>query len=116
LHECARERASEIGFESLHLVRLDAVATPGPLELEIGPDFYGEEPRGQSCLYAFAGSFVQFLIETQGMEAFRRLYLQTLMVPLQQNAGSPDRWENVYRHSLADLATQWKSAIDGTVK
>jgi hypothetical protein len=116
LHECARVRASEIGFEPLHLAQLDAVATPGPLELAIGPDFYGEEPRGQFCLYAFAGSFVQFLIETQGIEAFRKLYLQTPMVPLQQDAGSSGRWNDAYRRPLADLAVQWRSVIDGKVK
>jgi hypothetical protein len=116
LHECARERAGETGFEPLQFIQLDAVATPGPLELRIGPDFYGEEPRGQSCLYAFAGSFVQFLIETQGLAAFRRLYLQTPMVPLQQNAGSSGRWNDAYRRPLADLAAQWKSVIDGTAR
>jgi hypothetical protein len=121
LHDLARESmlamtprlvSDELqNFDHIALGRLDAIATPGPLELQVGGDFYGEEPRGQACLYALAGSFVQFLIETRGTQAFRKLYSQTPLVPLQQNAGASERWTEIYGRSLAHLEHEWKFVI-----
>jgi hypothetical protein len=35
----------------------------------------------------------------------------TPLVPFERDAGSPDRWIEVYGLSLADLEAQWKSLI-----
>ena len=82
LHALARERLQEMVPELAHedlrsldqvdLAALDAIATPSPLALQVGQDFYGEEPRGQAYLYPFAGSFVGFLIETRGTRKLSR--------------------------------------------
>jgi hypothetical protein len=93
------------------LSELDEIATPSPLTLKIGQDFYGEEPRGQARIYPIAGSFVQFLIETRGMEKFGALYSQTPLVSLVQTAGTPDRWCSIYGISLTELEQEWKSLI-----
>jgi len=121
LHDLARESMLAMAprlvsdelqnFDHIALGRLDAIATPGPLELQVGGDFYGEEPRGQARLYPLAGSFVQFLIETRGTQAFRKLYSQTPLVPLQQNAGASERWTKIYGRSLAQLEREWKFVI-----
>jgi hypothetical protein len=97
----------------IHLAELDQIATPSPLTLKIGQDFYGEEPRGQARIYPIAGSFVQFLIETRGMKKFRALYLQTPLVPLVQSGGTPDRWRSIYGISLTELEKEWKSLVAG---
>jgi hypothetical protein len=117
VHEHLREMVPEFlrgdpgSLEQIHLGELDKIATPGPLVLSVGQDFYGEEPRGQARIYPIAGSFVQFLIETRGLEKFREIYLQTPLVPLAQDAGLPDRWQNVYNVSLASLEYEWKTFI-----
>jgi hypothetical protein len=126
LHEAAREsmlaiaprfaRGNPKGLDNTVLANLDAIATPGPLELQVGSDFYGEEPRGQARIYPIAGSFAQFLVESRGMTAFRALYLQTPLMPLQQNAGSPGRWKDIYGLSLVDLEGEWKSLISDSVE
>lgn len=121
LHELVRELLKEMvpGFvrgdpaslAPIRLAALDQIATPNPLTLKVGNDFYGEEPRGQAHIYPIAGSFVQFLIEAHGLETFRALYERTPLVPLQQAAGSLDRWIDAYGLSLADLGDEWKSLI-----
>jgi hypothetical protein len=126
LHDCAHERLRDMllglpwsnatDLEPLHVAELDEIATPGPLTLKVGSDLYSEEPRGQSHIYPIAGSFIQFLIELRGIDSFRKLYDRTPLVPLQQNAGPPDRWIDVYEVSLADLESEWKSLIVGKVK
>jgi hypothetical protein len=98
-------------LDYVHLADLDEIATPSPLTLKVGQDFYGEEPRGQAHIYPLAGSFVQFLIETRGMEKFRALYLRTPLVPLVQSAGTLERWPGIYGLSLRDLETEWKAFI-----
>jgi hypothetical protein len=123
LHALVRERIIEMvpefssgdrqSLACIHLADLDEVATPSPLTLKVKQELYGEEPRGQACIYPIAGSFVQFLIETRGMEEFRKLYLQTPLVPFVQNAGMPDRWRSVYGSPLAGLEEEWKSLIAG---
>lgn len=99
------------GLELIRLTDLDKIATPNPLSLRIGQDFYGEDPRGQARIYPLAGSFVQFLIESRGSDAFHKIYMRTPLVPLQQNPGTPDRWTDVYGHSLVRLEDEWKSLI-----
>jgi hypothetical protein len=101
------------GLDKIRIAGLDEIATPAPLELEVGEDFYGEGPRGQAHLYPVAGSFIQFLIDAHGMERFRTLYMRTPLVPLQQNAGPPARWMDVYGVSLAALEAEWKTLIAG---
>lgn len=123
LHELVRERMQEMmpefsrgdpqSLDRLRLTELDEIATPSPLALRIGQDFYGEEPRGQARVYPIAGSFVQFMIETRGIERFRALYRLTPFVPLAQNAGGSDRWLGPYGLSLGDLESEWKSLIVG---
>jgi hypothetical protein len=121
LHDRARELLQEMmpGFldgdpkslEQLRLCELDEIATPNPLTLRVGQEFYGEEPRGQARIYSIAGSFVQFLMETRGAEKLGALYEQTPLLPFARNAGASDRWRNVYDFSLADLEEEWKSMI-----
>jgi hypothetical protein len=124
LHELVRERLHEMvpelvpgdlqSLRQIRLAELDAIATPSPLTLKVGQDFYGEEPRGQARIYPIAGSFVRFLVETRGMEKFRRLYERTPLAPLAQDAGSPERWRDVYGASLAALELEWESLILNT--
>jgi hypothetical protein len=121
LHELARQRLREMApriksgdpgsLDDVRLSELDKVATPAPLELRVGADFYGEEPRGQTCIYALAGSFIAFLIETRGLERFRALFERTPLVPRARNGGSPGRWTEVYGQSLADLELEWKTLM-----
>jgi hypothetical protein len=124
LHDLAREILSDIvpefhrdrlnGVENLaplHLADLDVIATPNPLTLTVGPNFYGEEARGQRVVYALAGSFATFLIATHGVAKFRELFLRTPLRPQACDAGAPGRWFDVYRFSLAELEIEWKSMI-----
>jgi len=116
-HEVLRELVPEFApgeherLDVVHLTEIDAIATPEPLTLRIGALVLGEEPRGQGCIYPLAGSFIRFLIEAHGLEQFRALYALTPLVPLAQNAGSPDRWRSVYRCALAELEREWKAMI-----
>jgi hypothetical protein len=98
-------------FDWIELSQLERIATPNPLEMRVGPDFYGEEARGQGHLYPLAGSFVQYLVETYGMEKFRALYARTPLIPSQSDAGTPNRWTDAYGLSFEDLAGCWKSFL-----
>jgi hypothetical protein len=124
LHDLAREILADIvpefhrdrlnGVENLaplHLADLDAIATPNPLTLTVGANFYGEEPRGQRVVYAIAGSFATFLIATHGLAKFRELFVRTPLRPQACDAGAPGRWSDVYGFSLAELEAEWKSMI-----
>ena len=71
--------------------------------------------RGQAHLYAVAGSFVQFLIESRGLAEFRKVYEQTPMVPLQKKAGARRAdGAAIYGHSLGELSDEWKVHIART--
>jgi hypothetical protein len=97
-------------LEGLDLARLDALATPSRLRLtQAGID--GEQHLGAAFTYPIAGSFLQFLIDTRGMDAFRELYTLTPFVPHVQSAGSPERWLGIYGVSLGGLEAEWKSII-----
>jgi hypothetical protein len=121
LHECVREQFLEMApafsrgdnqaLEQVHLAELDAIATPSRLMLRVGHEVDGEERRGPAFTYPIAGSFVQFLIETRGMEMFRALYEQTPFKPLTQEAGWSDRWLDVLNVVLAEIEDEWKSMI-----
>jgi hypothetical protein len=121
MHQVARELLREMvpefasgnsdSLEKIHLSDLDKIATPSPLRLRVGRVLYENTPVGQAHLYPLAGSFVQFLIEAHGTDKFRALFVRTPLVPFERNAGSPDRWPDVYGFSLADLELQWKSMI-----
>jgi hypothetical protein len=100
-----------LGLRQIHLAELDGIATPSPLTLRVGDEIYGDDQRGQAFVYPIAGSFIQFLIETRGIESFRSLYAQTPLIPLGRNAGSLDRWPDVYCMTLAELENEWKSMI-----
>jgi hypothetical protein len=123
LHEVARELLREMvpeftpgqpeSLQKIHLVDLDTIATPSPLRLRVGRVLYDNTPVGQAHLYPIAGSFTQFLIETHGISAFRQLYERTPLIPLERNAGFPERWRDVYSLSLGDLELQWRSIVIG---
>ena len=121
LHDNVRERLVEIApavvcgekqnLELIHLAELDTIATPSPLTLRVGHDVFGEDKRGQAFIYPIVGSFVQFLVETRGVHMFRAVYLRTPLVPLMQNAGSPERWMDVYGVPFKELEREWKAMI-----
>jgi hypothetical protein len=67
---------------------------------------FGEPLHG-----VISGSFVQFLIETRGIDRFRSLYAQTPLIPLAGNVGSLDSWPDVYYVTLAELEYEWKSMV-----
>jgi hypothetical protein len=121
LHVVTREILQQLvsEFEAAHpgsfdppcLTELDVIATPAPLALHLGSNFYGEEPRGQGRIYPLVGSFTQFLVATRGLELFHSIYSQTPLVAHRQSAGPAERWLSVYGCSLADLEQEWKSKI-----
>jgi hypothetical protein len=95
-----------ICLEQVRLPDLDAIATPSRLALRIG-----EKEVGPTLTYPIAGSFVQFLIESHGIEKFRALYEETPFKPLARSAGAPERWMKAYYGALTDLEAEWKSTI-----
>jgi hypothetical protein len=121
LHQMMRDMTCSKGslanaLDLISLVRFDRLATPDMLTMRIG-----RAPNTNSAqLYPITGSFVQFLIENlplpetpqSRMDKFRRLYLQTPLIPFEREPGPPDRWESVYGRSLAFLEAQWKSFIE----
>jgi hypothetical protein len=112
LPEFRRDRLNSVAsLRPLHIGDLDVIATPSPLTLTIGPNVFGEGARGQRAVYALAGSFAAFLIETRGILRFRALYLHTPLRPQFCDAGVPDRWLNAYGLSLAELELEWKAMI-----
>lgn len=120
LHLLARERLCAISADisaaacrdpTLIITDLDRVATPSPLVLTIRGTSYGQNASGQGALYLVAGSFVQYLVETRGLERFRVLYVETPMVPGTQVAGSAKRWHDVFGAPLEYLELEWRAAI-----
>ena len=59
--------------------------------------------------YPLAGSFVGFLMERYGLDAFKKVYSST-DTPLPQIA------IQVYGKGLAELETEWKAFIEGHVQ
>src|SRR5262249_3501386 len=123
LHVVAREVLEELapGFgagtsaplDALELAALDAIATPAPLSLRVGTQFYGEDQRGQSLIYPLVGSFAQYLVEAHGLERLHAIYSQTPLVPFGHCPGAPARWRGVYGRSVRELEQEWKSMSAG---
>jgi hypothetical protein len=121
LHDTARQRVRVMVslfagdaldcVGELRLAALDEIATPNPLVLQVGTTFHGENAPGQANIYAITGSFTQFLVETFGLDKFKSIYGRTPLVPLAQNAGLPDRWNETYGFPLADLEEDWKRSV-----
>jgi len=98
------DQAVQPYLDKVGLSALDAIATPGKLEIETIIDGRGA--------YLIAGSFVKFLIERHGMEKFKALYAMTpLIVSKKGHGGKPARWKKVYGQDLANLEREWRTAI-----
>jgi hypothetical protein len=104
-------RGDPANLDKIKLCELDKIATPAPLQLRVGENFYGEDADGQAHIYPLVGSFVQCLIETHGLDKFRSLYVRTPLVSLRQDAGRPERWAEIYGVSFAGLEREWKTLI-----
>jgi len=90
-------------LEVADLSAMDALALPKRLQID---------RLSESEAYIVAGSFFKFLIETHGMEKFRRLYAMTPMVPRSKTSGgSPGRWRDVYGVDLKTLEKAWKAKM-----
>jgi hypothetical protein len=98
-------------LEAVRISDLDRIATPSPLRLRVGKILYDSTPGGQAHIYPIAGSFIELLIESHGLERFRALYARTPLVPFARDAGSAERWEETYGVSLPELERQWRSTI-----
>ncbi len=91
-------------YRSIDLARLDAIGTPTRLLL-IG------ELSGREA-YLVAGSFVGYLIETHGLERFRRLYALTPLRPKERGgSGKVARYTAIYGRSLQLLVKNWRAFI-----
>ncbi len=122
LHDTARDQCVDklpalsgpnaTSLRTIHLDRLDAIATPNPLTLTIEQEFFGEGPRGQALLYAIAGSFTQFVIEMHGIDKFYALYRKTPLVMRAQDPGPASRWLDVYRVPLLHFQNDWHSFLN----
>jgi hypothetical protein len=120
LHGLARDSLLEIvsgktdALASVQLAELDATPTPNPLALAAARRRYERQADIQAAIYAIVGSFVEFLIESQGLERFQKLYRTTPLIPGRLGAGAVERWFEIYGRTLADLEAEWKSLIVGT--
>ena len=86
-----------------NVVALSELATPRRLRMNL---------LDQKDSYLVAGSFVRYLVETYGMEKFRRLYRFTPLEPgSRRSGGVPSRWRDIYGKSIGNLATEWSRAI-----
>jgi hypothetical protein len=101
------------GLAQLRVANLDRIATPSPLRLRVGLTVYQGDGVGQAHLYPIAGSLVQFLIDSYGLERFHEIYARTPLRPFERNAGSIDRWIDVYGQSLDELERHWRSQLAG---
>jgi hypothetical protein len=94
-------------LENIRLGDLDKIATPSPLRLRVGLTLYQDDPVGQAHIYPIAGAFVKFLIENEGIDKFRELFMLTPLKPFERDSGSPGRWSGVYGTSLRELDARW---------
>jgi hypothetical protein len=99
------------GLDQVRLGGLDRIATPSGLRLRVGLRLYQIDDVGFAHTYPLAGSFVAFLIETHGLERFRKLYLRTPLKPFERDAGSPGRWGEVYGVTLEEIEREWKTKL-----
>jgi hypothetical protein len=98
-------------LDQVQLGGLDRIATPSGLRLRVGLRLYQIDDVGFAHTYPLAGSFVAYLIETHGLERFRTLYLRTPLRPFERDAGSPERWDEVYGAPLDEIAREWKAQL-----
>lgn len=98
LHKVAKRLAADAD-----LVQLDAIVVPKGLRIE--------DRTQQRRAYTVAGSFVRYLIETEGFEKFRTLYAITPMAPGERIPSDPGRWQSVYGRSLAVLTASWRQYV-----
>jgi hypothetical protein len=99
------------GLDKIHLAALDRIATPSGLRLRVDLRLYQVDDAGHAHIYPLAGSFVAFLIETHGLERFHALYGRTPLKPFERDAGSPERWAEIYGAPLEDLERAWKVGL-----
>ena len=92
--------------------KLDRSADIAALERYATPTRLRSEALDGREAYIVAGSFVRYLIETYGMERFRKLYALTPLVPRSRDPGDPARWQTVYGKPLAALAEGWRLALE----
>lgn len=98
IHEAAKAFAATADLRALEEI-------PTPRRLQVTG--YIEQREA----YTVAGSFVRYLIESDGLEKFRALYAATPMVPGERLEGDRDRWRDVYGQSFDDLTERWRRHI-----
>jgi hypothetical protein len=103
-------------LDAVRLAMLDRIATPSGLRLRVGSRLYQIDEVGLAHTYPLAGSFVTFLIETHGLDRFRALYQRTPLKPFERDAGSPERWTEVYGSPLEAVERQWKAKLAAGVQ
>jgi hypothetical protein len=103
---CKLETELRAELKEIRLCSLDKITTPTNLTLRVERRMVHDR-----WTYIIAGSFVRFLLETYDMHKFRAVYAKTPLVPLQRDAGAPQRWNEVYGLSLEELELRWKSVI-----
>lgn len=121
LHEMATDMLGRMAPEfaegdynslsNIHLTVLDRIATPSGLRLRVGLRLYHVDDTGHAHIYPLAGSFVAYLIETHGLERFRTMYGRTPLRPFERDAGSQERWAEIYGVPLDDLERAWKAEL-----
>lgn len=122
LHAVARDclldmmSADRNGLDAVQLGELDAIPTPNPLALTGARRRYAKEAAFQAACYALVGSFVEFLIEIEGLERFQQLYERTPLIPGRLAAGVAQRWSEIYGRPLVALETEWKSRLVGAYR
>jgi hypothetical protein len=95
----------------LDLLQLAQIETPSPLTLRVGNKLFGEDRDGQTFVYSIAGSFVQFLVESRGLEEFHYLYNHSPLIPHVRSGSSQARWNEIYGNTLKELESEWKRVI-----
>jgi len=93
-------------LDDIHLETLEKISTPSMLMFRL----QRHTTKG-AWAYVIAGSFTRFLIDAYGWDKYRILYAKTPLIPRERDAGDPERWDEVFGHSLAELALQWKAMI-----
>jgi hypothetical protein len=121
LHDLARDQVKKMltaapgefadRLDEMRLGDLDKIATPSPLRLRVGLNLYQDDAGGPAHLYPVAGSFLQFLIDSEGIDKLRAVYLRTPLRPFERDAGSLERWMDAYGKSFGELEKQWKSQL-----
>ena len=109
-------------LKDIHLDAVDQITTPTSLEFRYGLDTISQA----GWPYVIVGSFVEFLLEDFGkseglndakrLDKFRALYLRTPLVPFRRDAGSADRWDEIYGMSLTELGKRWRASIEAGPK